>query len=192
MQENGGSSRTEEGESPSVLAFFVSCPGTCNISAGMIAPRWLQACIDAPSLLSVSREHRHDLLALLSVFGKLGYNEVLIMESVKEDMVNESLVFQRYAKNYAEKAIKPAVEEALARGIEQGMEQGRSQGLEQGRGQGAIEMLLGLLETRFPSTAVRNLRPLLETIDDVEQLKQLAPAAASAENLETFLVALSH
>ena len=39
MQENGGSSRTEEGESPSVLAFFVSCPGICNISAGMSAPR---------------------------------------------------------------------------------------------------------------------------------------------------------
>ena len=72
MQENGGSSRTEEGESPSVLAFFVSCPGTCNISAGMSAARWLQACIDATSLLSVSREHRHDLLALLSVFGRLG------------------------------------------------------------------------------------------------------------------------
>ena len=191
MQENGGSSRTEEGKSPSVLAFFVSCPGTCNISAGMSAERWLKACIDATSSLSVSRAHRHDLLALLSIFGKLGYDESLIMASVKEDMVYESLVFQRYAARYAEEAMKPAVEEALARGIEQGMEQGRSQGLEQGRGQGAIEMLLGLLETRFHPAAVRNLRPLLETIDDVERLKQLAPAAASAENLETFLEALS-
>ena len=162
----------------------------------MSAERWLQACIDATSSLSVSRAHRHDLLALLSIFGKLGYDESLILASVKEEMVNESLVFQRYAKgyaeDYAEKAIKPAVEEALARGIEQGMERGRSQGLEQGRGQGAIEMLLGLLETRFHPAAVRNLRPLLETIDDVERLKQLAPAAASAENLETFLEALSH
>ena len=180
MQENDGSSRIEEGESPNVLAFFVSCTGTCNISAGMSAERWLQACIDATFSLSVSREHRHDLLALLSVFGKLGYNEALIMESVKEEMVYESLVFQRYAK--------PAVEEARARAFEQGMERG----MEQGRGQVAIEMLLDLLETRFHSAAVRNLRPLLETIDDVEQLKQLAPAAASAENLETFLVALSH
>ena len=188
MQENGGSSRTEEGESPSILAFFVTCPGTCNISDGMSAARWLKACIEATSLLSVSRAHRHDLLALLGVFGKLGYNESLIMASVREDMVNESLVFQRYAK--------PAVEEARARafeeGMEQGMERGRSQGLEQGRGQVAVEMLLGLLETRFHPAAVRNLRPLFETIDDVERLRQLAPAAASAESLETFLEALSH
>ena len=154
----------------------------------MSAERWLQECIDATSSLSVSVVHRHDLLALLSIFGKLGYDESLIMASVKEEMVYESLVFQRYAKRYAESyaeaAIKPAVEEARTQGFEQGFEQGRIQV--------AIEMLLGLLETRFHSTAVRNLRPLLETIDDVERLRQLAPAAASAESLETFLEALSH
>ena len=169
---------------------------------GMSAERWLKECIEATASLSVSMAHRHDLLALLSIFGKLGYDESLIMASVKEEMVNESLVFQRYAARYAEAAIKPAVEEArtqafeegmeqgMERGHSQGLEQGRSQGLEQGRGQVAIEMLLGLLETRFQPAAVRNLRPLLETIDDVEQLKQLAPTAASAESLETFLEAL--
>ena len=177
---------------------------------GMSAERWLKECIEATASLSVSVAHRHDLLALLSIFGKLGYDESLIMASVKEEMVNESLVFQRYAARYAEEAMKPAVEEARAQAFEQGMErgmeqgrnqgleqgrnqgleQGRNQGLEQGRNQGALEMLLGLLETRFHSTAVRNLMPLLETIDDVEQLKQLAPVAASAESLETFLEAL--
>ena len=169
---------------------------------GMSAERWLKECIEATASLSVSVAHRHDLLALLSIFGKLSYDESLIMASVKEEMVNESLVFQRYAKRYAEAALKPAVEEARAQGFEQGLEQGleqarnqwleqaRNQGLEQGRNQGALEMLLGLLETRFHSTAVRNLMPLLETIDDVEQLKQLAPVAASAESLETFLEAL--
>ena len=176
MQEVGGSSRTEEGESPSVLAFFVSWPGTCNISAGMSAERWLQECIDATSSLSVSVAHRHDLLALLSIFGKLGYDESLIMASVKEEMVNESLVFQRYA----EAAIKPAVEEALARGFEEGERNA------------TIGTILSFLEARFQTTSVRSLRPLLETIDDMERLKQLAPAAASAENLETFLEALSH
>ena len=191
--------RLIELDGPSVLE--LQAPGLMPFTPlmrppdGMSAERWLKACIDATSSLSVSRAHRHDLLALLSIFGQLSYDESLIMASVKEDMVNESLVFQRYAARYAEEAIKPAVEEArtqaFEQGMEQGMEQGRSQGLEQGRGQGAIEMLLGLLETRFQPTAVRNLRPLLETIDDVERLKQLAPAAASAENLETFLEALS-
>ena len=97
-------------------------------------------------------------------------------------MVNESLVFQRYAKRYAaqyaEEAMKPAVEAARTQGIEQGIEQG------------AVEILLGLLEARFQPAAVRHLRPLLERIDDVERLKALAPAAASAESLEMFLEAL--
>ena len=94
-------------------------------------------------------------------------------------MVNESLVFQRYAKRYAaryaEEAMQQAVEEARARAFEQG----------------AVEILLGLLEARFQPAAVRNLRPLLERIDDVERLKALAPAAAQAESLEMFLEALS-
>ena len=85
--------------------------------------------------------------------------------------MNESLLFQRYA----EKVVKPAVEAASARAFEQG----------------AVEILLGLLEARFQPAAVRNLRPLLETIDDVERLKQLVPAAAQAESLEMFLEALS-
>ena len=169
---------------------------------GMSAERWLKECIEATASLSVSMAHRHDLLALLSIFGKLSYDESLIMASVKEEMVYESLVFQRYAARYAEAALKPAVEEArtqafeegmeqgMERGHSQGLEQGHSQGLEQGRGQVAIEMLLGLLETRFHPAAVRNLMPLLETVDDVERLKELAPVAASAESLETFLEAL--
>ena len=105
---------------------------------------------------------------------------------MREDMVNESLVFQRYAKRYAaqyaEEAIQPAVEAARTQAFEQGIEQGRCQG--------AVEILLGFLEARFQPAAVRHLRPLLERIDDVERLKALAPAAASAESLEMFLGAL--
>ena len=48
-------------------------------------------------------EHQHDLLALLGVFGKLGYDEELIMSSITEDVVNESLFIQHH--------IEPAVEE---------------------------------------------------------------------------------
>ena len=207
--------RLSEVEGAAVLA--LQAPGLMPFTplmrppAGMSAERWLKECIDATSSLSVSVAHRHDLVALLSIFGKLSYDESLILKSVKEDMVNESLVFQRYAKRYAaryaEEVMQPAVEEArtqafeqgieqgiergIEQGIERGIEQGRGQWLEQGRGQGAIEILLGLLETRFQPAAVRNLRPLLERIDDVERLKALAPAAASAESLEMFLEALS-
>ncbi len=176
--------RLIELDGPSVLE--LQAPGLMPFTPlmrppeGMSAERWLKACIDATSSLSVSREHRHDLLAVLGVFGQLGYTEELIMSSITEDMVNESLLFQRYAKGYAEKAIKPAVEEALA------------QGIEQGERNATIGTILSFLEARFQTTSVRSLRPLLETIDDVERLRQLAPAAASAESLEMFLEALSH
>ena len=190
--------RLSEVEGAAVLA--LQSPGLMPFTplmrppVGMSAVRWLKECIDATSSLSVSVVHRHDLVALLSIFGKLSYDESLILASVREDMVNESLVFQRYAKRYAaqyaEEAMKPAVEAARTQGIEQGIEQGRGQGLAQGRGQGAIEILLGLLEARFQPAAVRHLRPLLERIEDVERLKALAPAAASAESLEMFLEAL--
>ena len=59
----------------------------------MSAERWLKECIDATSSLSVSVVHRHDLVALLSIFGKLSYDESLILASVREDMVNESTGF---------------------------------------------------------------------------------------------------
>ena len=170
--------RLIELDGPSVLE--LQAPGLMPFTPlmrppdGMSAERWLQECIDATSSLSVGVEHRHDLLALLSIFGKLGYDESLILASVKEEMVNESLVFQRYAKA----AIKPAVEEARARAFEEGERNA------------TIGTILSFLEARFQTTSVRSLKPLLETIDDVERLKQLAPAAASAENLETFLEAL--
>ena len=180
--------RLIELDGPSVLE--LQAPGLMPFTPlmrppdGMSAERWLQECIDATASLSVGVEHRHDLLALLSIFGKLGYDESLIMASVREDMVNESLVFQRYAKSYAESyaeaAIKPAVEEALARGFEEGERNA------------TIGTILSFLEARFQTRSVHSLRPLLETIDDMERLKELAPAAASAENLETFLEALSH
>ena len=82
--------------------------------------------------------------------------------------MNESLFIQRH--------IEPAVEEAHV----------------QGERNAAVEILLNLLQTRLQTTSVRSLKPLLEISNDLEQLKQLAPAAASVESLEMFLEAPNH
>ena len=201
--------RLREIDGASVLA--LQAPGLMPLTPlmqppeNMSAERWLKECIDATHSLSVSVEHRHDLLALLGVFGKLGYDEELIMSSLTEDMVKDSLFWQRYFEPAVEQAREQALEQAREQAREQAQqareqaqqarEQGREQGLRQGRGQGerdaTIRAILSFLEARFQTPGVRSLKPLLEMIDDMERLEQLAPAAAQAESLEMFLEALN-
>ena len=68
--------------------------------------------------------------------------------------------------------------------------QGLEQGLEQGIKKGAIEVILAFLAARFQPGAVSALKPLLETIDDLDHLKQLGSAAAQVQSLEAFLQTL--
>lgn len=163
---------------------------------GMSAERWLKECIDATASLSVAVEHRHDLMALLGMFGKLTYDEGLIASSITEDMMSDSPFFQRYAERYAERHAERYAEKALKSAVEDALQKEREHArarLEQERAQcerdTTIRTLLRFLEARFQPTAVQALKPLLETIEDVEQLEQLASAAASAESLEMFLAA---
>ena len=223
--------RLREIDGASVLA--LQAPGLMPLTPlmqppeNMSAERWLKECIDATHSLSVSVEHRHDLLALLGVFGKLGYDEELLMSSLTEDMVKDSLFWQRYFEPAVEQAREQALEQAQEQAREQAREQAqqareqaqqareqaqeqareqaqqareqaqqaREQGLRQGRGQGerdaTIRAILSFLEARFQTPGVRSLKPLLEMIDDMERLEQLAPAAAQAESLEMFLEALN-
>lgn len=205
--------RLREIDGASVLA--LQAPGLMPLTPlmqqpeNMSAERWLKECIDATHSLSVSVEHRHDLLALLGVFGKLGYDEELIMSSLTEDMVKDSLFWQRYFEPAVEQARQQVLEQAQEQAREQAREQaqqareqaqqareqGIEQGLRQGRGQGerdaTIRAILSFLEARFQTPGVRSLKPLLEMIDDMERLEQLAPAAAQAESLEMFLEALN-
>ena len=96
--------------------------------------------------------------------------------------MQESTFFQYHL----EKATERLTQEAL----KQGREQGREQGLEQGIKKGAIEVILAFLAARFQPGAVSALKPLLETIDDLDHLKQLGSAAAQVQSLEAFLQTL--
>jgi len=54
-----------------------------------------------------------------------------------------------------------------------------------------VKLTLTLLSDQFQSNAVQALRPALETIDDVERLKQLLRAVPKAANLEAFMEILN-
>ena len=98
-----------------------------------------------------------------------------LLTLIPEDIVKESSVYQMI----------------IERGMEQGMEQGIEQGIEQGKQLGAkestIENILDLLDQRFQMSTAPVLKPSLETIDNLQQLRQLFHEALEVEHLENFI-----
>lgn len=82
-------------------------------------------------------------------------------------------------------------EKAAAEAHQQGLEQGLEQGLKQGMKERAREDILEVLELRLQPDAARTFRPVLETIEDPQRLKQLHRAAILAESPEDFRRALA-
>ena len=122
------------------------------------------------------------MVATLGILSALAYDETLVNQLIKEEIVQESTFFQ----HHLERATK-RLEAETERRTQDALKQGLEQGLEQGAKKGAIEVILSFLASRFQPRAVYALKPLLENIEDLEQLKQLGSAAAEAESLETFL-----
>jgi hypothetical protein len=60
------------------------------------------------------------------------------------------------------------------------------EGREEGERKGIIESILTFLGARFDPDAVQPLKPTLETIDDLQRLKDLQLAAYNAQSVETF------
>ena len=59
-------------------------------------------------------------------------------------------------------------------------------GIQQGQRQQSIEYVLDVLEIRFHSSAAETLKPAIETIEDLQLLKQLHRSAMQAPNLDEF------
>ena len=59
-------------------------------------------------------------------------------------------------------------------------------GIQQGQRQQGIESVLDVLEIRFDPSAAETLKPAIETIKDLQHLKQLLRLAVQAPNLDEF------
>ena len=77
-------------------------------------------------------------------------------------------------------------EQGEERGVERGIERGIEQGREEGERNGTIESILTLLGARFQTDVVQDLKPTLETINDLPRLKDLLIAASDAQSVEAF------
>ena len=82
--------------------------------------------------------------------------------------------------------LQEAKERQFERGFEYGFERAFERGLERGRRTGTINSILTLLSDQFQPEAVQALKPKLETIDDLERLKELLRTVPRLQSLEAF------
>ena len=66
------------------------------------------------------------------------------------------------------------------------LQQGIEQGIEQGERRMSIESTLNVLTERFPNVDVNALKSKLETVEDLDHLKQLNLNAAIAKSFDAF------
>ncbi len=141
---------------------------------GINPNHWLERCIDVTASAHTDKHTRDTLLAALGVFGGLIYEPQLIKRLLPEGIMQESPFFQLY------------IQEATEKGHKAGLEQG----LEQGERKGTIESIIALLAMQFNTEAVESLKPALESIDDLQDLRQLLLTIPQSESLEAFMQSL--
>ena len=137
--------------------------------------RWLERCINVTASARADQYTRDTLLAALGVFGGLVYEPQLIKQLLPEGIMQESPFFQHY--------IQEAKTEAKQEGLKEGIEQGEKKG--------TIENIIALLGMQFETEAVQALKPALESIDDLQNLRQLLLAVPQADSLEAFMQSLN-
>lgn len=69
---------------------------------------------------------------------------------------------------------------------ELGMQEGIEQGIEQGARETIIEGILEALEVRFSARGLEQLKPMLESVEELQRLKELRREALRTYSLETF------
>ncbi len=163
-----------ETQAPALLPFTPLMKSPADISA----EQWLEKCVAAAETAPVEKTVRDDLVATLGILSALAYDNELVNQLIKEEIVQKSTFFQEHL----EKATQRVTQEALEQGREQGIEQGR----EQERRESTIRHILVVLRTKFSVDIVNVLTPAIQNVSDVERLEQLLPAAVEAQSLEAF------
>ncbi len=146
---------------------------------GMSNLEWTTHCVEVTQSLPLDAVAKSNLLVELWVMSGLAHERQDLLTLLPEDIVNKSSVYEMI------------IERGMERGIERGIEKGIEQGIEKGRHIGAkagtIESILILLDKRFEMSTATVLTPLLEPIDNLQQLRHLFHEALEVEHLEDFI-----
>ena len=124
----------------------------------MDSNEWLRECIRAADTLPMDEPDKPDYLASLAILGGLILDYQTIRGIISEETMYESSVIQHFTE----------------------------QGIEQGKRKGVLESLLDVLESQFQHSEVQTLKPTLEGIEELQDLRQLLREALQVKSLDEF------
>ena len=147
---------------------------------GVDSLTWLQQCVATTRQLPLDTRSIDNLLMATGIFGNLAYDSETIYTMISEEDMRHSSIFQRLM----EQPLTEARQEALQEGLELGIQRGREEGIELGARETAINALMDILDVRFQERDVQILKPLFESITDLQHLRQLHHTALRAATLD--------
>ena len=129
---------------------------------GIKGEEWLRQCVEVADTVEQDSVAKADYLTDLAILGGLIFEYSTVREIIMEAIMQESSVIQHF------------------------LQQGIEQGIEQGARQMSIESTLTILAERFPDADITTVKRILETIEDLDRLKQLNLTASIAESFLAF------
>ncbi len=133
------------------------------------AEQWLRRCVQTAD--SIDTPNKPEYLGSLAILGNLVYDAQTILEIISEETMQQ-----------------PSIAEYLA---PEAHEQGVQQGIQQGSQEIIRENILETLAFQLESEVAETFKSALESIDDLQRLKQLFRAAMRVETSEDFTRALN-
>lgn len=123
---------------------------------------WLRQCVKVAETIPMDATDKSDYLASMAILCNVIFDFQDIREIIPEEILMQSDVVQYFKKL----------------GIEQGIEQGARESI--------IESILESLEFRFSARGVEELKPILESVETLQRLKELRREALRTYSLGTF------
>jgi len=123
---------------------------------------WLRQCVQVAKSVTQNQLHQADYLTNLGILSGIILDYEIIRVIILEETMQESSVIQHFTQ------------------------QGIQQGIQQGVREGTIDAILDVLEEQFQSEDIQTLKPVLEKIEELQNLKQLLREAARANSLDAF------
>ena len=131
----------------------------------MDAEQWLRRCVQTADGIDVSSKPEY--LGSLAILGNLVYDAETILEIISEETMQQSSIAEYLAPEAHE------------------------QGIQQGAQETTREIILETLGLRFQPEVAHTFKSALESIDDLQRLKQLFRDAMQVETSEEFTQALN-
>jgi predicted transposase YdaD len=121
---------------------------------------WFRECIRAVDELGLAQSDKADFLVYLLTLGGLVYDSQTLFNIISEETLYESSIAQHFA------------------------ERGRREGIEQGIQQGLMLAVLDVISERFSPNRAEQLKPTLESIQEIARLREILVKASEVETFD--------